>query len=153
SPNDYVEMGTLSEALGELNYTEMLATFFRQLSDDEKKKRATPDDVIHSRRLSWRVIQSFGQWTLRPHAFESFWRWVASWARVCRKPSDLGDFDDSSFVLPLLDRRDHVVTPRTAPPGYLFTVPAFGLNQERAERRRTLAERSELVAELTNHDD
>lgn len=153
APNDYIEMGTLSEALGGLTYTDMLGTFFRQISDDEKKKRATADDVIHSRRLSWRVLQSFGQWALRPHAFEPFWRWVASWARGCRKPSDLGDFADGDFILPPLVRRDHMVTPRTAPPGFLFTVPAFGLNQERAERRRTLDERSELVAELVKDSD
>lgn len=153
APNDYVEMGTQSEALGELTHSEMLATFFRQISDDEKKKRATADDVVHSRRLSWRVIQSFGQWALKPHAFGPFWKWVSSWARACRKPSDLGDFADDAFVLPELRRRDHTVTPRTPPPGWLFSVPAFGLNQERAERRRTLDERSELVVKLVEHSD
>lgn len=153
APNDYIELGTLSEALGELTYTEMLGIFFRQLSDDEKKRRATVDDIIHSKRLSWRVLQSFGQWALRPHAFEPFWKWVASWARACRKPSDLGPFSDTEFTLPALNRRDHVITPRTAPPGYLFTVPAFGLNQERGERRRTLDERSELVVNLTKDSD
>jgi hypothetical protein len=146
-------MGTSSEALGELTHTDMLATFFRQLSDDEKKRRATADDVIHSRRLSWRVIQSFGQWVLKPHAFVPFWKWVATWARACRKPSDLGDFPDADFSLPRLVRRDHTVKPRTAPPGWLFTVPAFGLNQERQERSRTLEERSELVVNLTRDSD
>jgi hypothetical protein len=131
----------------------MLSTFFRQLKDDEKKQRATADDIIHSKRLSWRVIQSFGQWVLRPHAFEPFWKWVASWARACRKPSDLGNFDDSRFTLPPLNRRDHIIEPRTPPPGHLFSVPAFGLNQERAERRRTIDERSELVCELTKDSD
>ncbi len=153
SPNDFVELGTSAEALGALTHSDMLATFFRQLSDDEKKRKTTMDDVIHSKRLSWRVIQSMGQWVLKPHAFEPFWKWVASWARACRKPSDLGDFDDSAFVLPLLVRRDHTVTPKKPPDGWLFTVPAFGLNQERAERRRTLDERSELVAKLTKDSD
>lgn len=153
SPNDFIEMGTLSEALGCLTYTDMLATFFRQISDDEKKRRATADDIIHSKRLSWRVLQSFGQWALRAHAFEPFWKWVASWARACRKPSDLGDFADDKFVLPPLNRRDHLVEPRCPPPGFLFTIPAFGLNQERAERRRTLDERSELVVDLTRDSD
>jgi hypothetical protein len=153
APNDYIEMGTLSEALGEMTYSDMLGTFFRQLSDDEKKRRATATDIIHSKRLSWRVIQSFGQWVLRPHAFEPFWKWVSSWARACRKPSDLGDFSDEEFVLPPLNRVDHTVTPASAPPGFLFTIPAFGLNQERAERRRTLAERAELVVNLTKDSD
>ena len=152
SPNDFVELGTSSEALGDLTHSEMLQVFFRQLSDDEKKKRAAATDILHSRRLSWRVIQSIGQWCLKPHAPEPFWKWVASWARACRMPSDLG-FPDDGFVLPPLNRRDHVVTPRTPPPGHLFNVPAFGLNQERAERIRALDERCELVAELVKDSD
>jgi superfamily II DNA or RNA helicase len=153
APNDYIEMGTHSEALGEMNYSEMLTMFFRQISDDEKKRKATADDVIHSRRLSWRVIQSIGQYAMKAHAFEPFWRWVASWAMACRKPSDLGPFDDARFTLPALIRRDHIVTPRKPPDGWLFTIPAFGLNQERGERRRTVEERSELVCELTKDSD
>ena len=148
APNDFVELGTSSEVLGDLTHSEMLSMFFRQISDDEKKRRATKDDVIHSKRLSWRVIQSMGQWALKAHAFEPFWKWVSSWARACRKPSDLGDYDDAQFVLPPLNRIDHMVVPRKPPPGYLFTLPAFGLNQERGERRRTIEERSELVSEL-----
>jgi superfamily II DNA or RNA helicase len=150
APNDFVELGTSSEALGGLTHSGMLETFFRQMSDDEKKKKATKSDIIHSKRLSWRVIQSIGQWCLKAHAFEPFWQWVSSWARACRNPSDLGPYDDSRFVLPPLNRHDHMVTPRTNPPGYLFTIPAFGLNQERAERRRTIPERTELTAELVN---
>jgi len=153
APNDFVELGTSSEALGYLNHSEMLATFFRQISDDEKKKKATADDIIHSKRLSWRVIQSIGQWALKAHAFEPFWKWASVWSRACRKPSDLGPYDDSRFVLPPLNRVDHVVIPRKPPPGYLFTIPAIGLNQERAERRRTIQERTELVAELTQDSD
>ena len=153
APNDFVELGTSSEALGYLTHSQMIETFFRQISDDEKKRKATADDIIHSKRLSWRVIQSIGQWALKAHAFEPFWKWVSSWARGCRKPSDLGPYDDSRFVLPPLNRVDHVVTPRKPTPGCLFTIPAFGLNQERAERRRTIEERVELVEELTRDSD
>lgn len=153
APNDYVEIGTHSEALGDMTHSEMLAKFFRQISDDEKKRRASVDDVIHSRRLSWRVIQSIGQYALKAHAFDPFWRWVSSWARACRKPSDLGPFDDGPFTLPPLVRRDHVVVPSRPPAGWLFTMPAFGLNQERGERRRTVEERSELVCDLTRASD
>jgi hypothetical protein len=64
APNDFTELGTASEALGGLTYSGMLETFFRQISDDEKKRKATADDIIHSKRLSWRVIQSIGQWCL-----------------------------------------------------------------------------------------
>jgi len=148
APNDFVELGTSSEALGMLTHSAMLETFFRQVSDDEKKKKATKMDIIHSKRLSWRVIQSIGQWALKAHAFEPFWRWVSFWARACSKPSDLGPYDDSRFELPPLNRIDHMVVPKSPPPGYLFTIPAFGLNQERSERRRTIGQRAELVADL-----
>ena len=153
APNDFVELGTSSEALGYLNHSAMLETFFRQISDDEKKRKATADDIIHSKRLSWRVIQSIGQWALKAHAFEPFWKWASVWSRACRKPSDLGDYDDSRFILPPLKRIDHTVIPRKPPPGYLFTIPAFGLNQERQERRRTIEERVELVEKLTRDSD
>ena len=153
APNDFTELGTSSEALGYLNYSDMLQTFFRQITDAEKKRKAVASDIIHSKRLSWRVIQSIGQWALKAHAHEPFWKWAASWARMCGKPSDLGPFDDSRFILPPLNRIDHVVTPRRATPGHLFTVPAFGLNQERSERRRTIEERTELVSGLTQHKD
>lgn len=153
APNDFVELGTSSEALGVLTHSEMLEVFFRQVSDDEKRRKATQFDIINSNKLSWRVLQSIGQWAMKAHAWEPFWRFVSSWARACRKPSDLGDFDDSPFVLPQLDRHDHVVTPSKPPPGMLFTIPAFGLSQERSERRRTIPERVDLVANLVNHSD
>ena len=153
APNDFVELGTSSEALGYLTHSAMLETFFRQINDDEKKRKATADTILNSKRLSWRVIQSMGQWALKAHAFEPFWKWASVWSRACRKPSDLGPYDDSRFTLPPLNRTDHIVIPRTHPPGYLFTIPAFGLNQERAERRRTIEERIELVAELTQDSD
>lgn len=152
APNDYVELGTSSEALGYITHSQMLETFFRQMSDDEKKRKAEKSDIIHSKRLSWRVIQSIGQWCLKAHAFEPFWKWVSSWARACRKPSDLGPFDDAKFELPPLNRFDHVVKPTKPAHGHLFTIPAFGLNQEREERRRTIPERCELVSELAGNN-
>jgi hypothetical protein len=35
-------------------------------------------------------------WRLKGHAEQPFWRWVASWARAIRKPSDYG-YDDGRF--------------------------------------------------------
>ena len=155
APNDYTELGTSSEALGELNYSEMLHRFFRQLDDKgqkmELKKQANNEKAAkHFQRLAFRVSQTISQWRLKNHAHEHFWRWVCSWAKACRKPSDLG-FSDAGYVLPELIERDHVVQPRTAPDGYLFTLPALGLQEERDERRRTMKERCELVASLVDH--
>jgi hypothetical protein len=156
APNDYIELGTSSEALGELSYSEMLTRYFRQL-DDKGQKKELKDQAFaersakHFARLSFRVAQSISQWRLKNHAVTPFWRWVASWAKACRMPSDLG-FDNGKFILPELKEHDHVIIPGTAPDGMLFTLPAFGLKEEREERRRTLKERCEYAADLVKHD-
>jgi hypothetical protein len=156
APNDYTELGTSSEALGYLGYSEMLTRFFRM--DDKKRHRM--NDVKLARaantgnyfaKLSYRVAQQIGNYRLKGHAEEWFWKWVSSWARACRKPSDLG-FSDRGFILPELIERDHLITPNRPANGMLFTVRAIGLNQEREERNRTLEQRCEYVANLVDHD-
>lgn len=155
APNDYIELGTSSEALGWLTHSEMLTRFFRQL-DDKGQKKAEKEQAFavkasdHFAKLSFRVAQSIGQWRLKNHAVEHFWRWVAGWARACRQPSDVG-FQDDRFVLPELIEREHIVEPETPPEGFLFTVAAFGLQEEREERKRTLRQRCEYAASLANH--
>ena len=156
APNDYTELGTSSEALGELNYSEMLHRFFRQLDDKgqklELKKQAQNEKAAkHFMRLAFRVSQTISQWRLKHHAHDAFWQWVCSWAKACRTPSDIG-FSNTGYILPELIERDHTITPRTAPDGFLFTLPAIGLKEERDERRRTMDERCDLVASLVNHD-
>lgn len=162
APNDYIELGTSSESLAELSYSEMLRRFFKQLDDkgqkSEKQKQDNAATVIASdpnyyKKLAYRVAQTIGQWRLKHHAVTDFWRWVCSWARACRKPSDLGGFDDTAFILPQLFEHEHLVTPNQPAPGMLFDVPVYGLAQERTERRRTVDERCQFVAELVNHSD
>ena len=155
-PNDYVELGTSSEALGELSNSDMLTRFFRYRDDKGQKQDARENDFYelaesYYGKLSFRVSQTIGQWRLKKHAILPFWRWVSSWARACRKPSDLG-FDDDKFILPPLTERMHVVKPDTPPDGLLFCVPAFGLYEERQERKRTITERCAFAAQLAAHD-
>lgn len=161
APNDYVELGTSSEALGEISHSDMLKRFFKMLDDkgqkQETKKQEQAEKIIASdgnyfQKLAYRVAQTIGQWRLKHHAVIPFWRWVASWARVCRLPSDLG-FPDGDFILPPLHQHDHVIAAKTPPEGMLFNCPAFGLGAERDERRRTLEDRCEYVAKLVDHDD
>jgi hypothetical protein len=134
APNDYVELGTSSDALGCLGYRDMLTTFFKE----ETKK-----DYLGWGRKTYRF---------RGHAEEPFWRWVCSWARACRKPSDLG-FDDGRFVLPPLVEREMLIENSTPRPGMLFAVPAFGLDEQREERRVTVRERCEAAAKIAaDHD-
>jgi len=131
APNDYIELGTTSEALGYLGYMDMLSKFFK---NDQNSN--------HPNRL-W----SGGGWRFRGHAERDFWRWVCSWARALRKPSDLG-FDDARFVLPPLITREHVVAAKRKREGMLFDLPAITLEEQREERRRTMRERCEMAAEL-----
>lgn len=134
APNDYVELGTSSEALGYMGHMDMLNRFFK-------------NDLNNSAqgRMRGEVIK----WRLKGHAELPFWRWVCSWARAIRRPSDIG-FDDSAFVLPPLTEFEHLVEAKTLADGMLFAMPAVGLKEQREERRRSVQERCEQVAELVN---
>jgi hypothetical protein len=137
APNDYIELGTSSEALGELGQIDMLNRFFKNDQNNSNMKR--------ERRNGGGPVD----WRFKGHAEEPFWRWVCSWARACRRPSDLG-FDDDGFILPPLVEREHVVEAREALPGMLFTLPAKDFREERVERRRTIEQRCELAARLVD---
>jgi len=134
APNDYIELGTSSEALGEMGYQDMLSRFFRN-------KQRTGNERA-------RMFGKATEWRFKGHAEEHFWRWVSSWARAIRRPSDYG-YGDDGFVLPPLTEVDHVVEARILADGCLFSMPAVTLQEQREERRRTLVERCERVAEET----
>ena len=138
APNDFIELGTSSEALGYLGHMDMLNRFFRndQNTSDVDRKWANSGGGAP-------------KWRFKGHAEQHFWRWVCSWARAVRAPSDLG-FSDANFALPPLVEREHVVGARQKRDGYLFAMPAHGLTEAREERRRTLTERCEKAAELVN---
>lgn len=141
APNDVIELGTSSEALGFLGYMDMLNRYFR----NEQNTSDTKSSVNRQGRL---VRAEAGKgWRFKGHSQEAFWRFIASWARAIRKPSDYG-FDDTGFNLPALTQREHVIEARTTRPDVLFDMPAVGLQEEREETRRTLAERCEKAAEL-----
>ncbi len=142
APNDYIELGTSSEALGEMGHSDVLSRFFKN------------DQNTSNTKIAWRGMggQERMRWRFKGHAEEPFWRWVASWARALRRPSDLG-YDDTGFELPPLEEREHVVQAREVRPDRLFDLPAQGFHEEREERRRTITERCEQVSELVNHNE
>lgn len=131
APNDYIEIGTSSEALGHLGFMDMLNRFF-------KKAEATT-----SRSDEFRS----GIYRFRGHAREHFWRWICSWARAVRRPSDLG-FSDDRYALPPLQTVEHIIRAASPRSDMLFDLPAVTLEEQRQERRRTINERCELAAEL-----
>lgn len=140
APNDYVELGTSSEALGYLGYPEMLSRFFVNTQNTMNPHRTGVAGTPHQHQEA--------KWRFKGHAEREFWKWVCSWARAVRKPSDIG-FSDDRFILPPLSEKEHIVSigPR---PGSLFVVQAVGLKEQRDERRRTVEPRSERVGELVN---
>jgi len=134
APNDYIELGTSSEALGYLGHMDMLTKFFKNDNNN-----------LASRRMYGEAPK----WRFKGHSQVPFWRWVTSWARACRYPSDLG-FDDGRFILPELRETQHLVEDIRPPNGMLFTLPAADLRSQREERKRTVEERCRRVADLVN---
>jgi hypothetical protein len=145
APNDYIELGTASEALGVMGQTDMLSRFFKNDQNVIAPMRYTR---FGAPRRHEPVGGHTDKWRFKGHAEIPFWRWAVGWMRAGRKPSDFGPFSDERFVLPPLIEREHIVETRTLPPGKLFAVPATNMQEEREERRRTIGERCERAAEL-----
>ncbi len=122
APNDHEELGNHCEFLGIMSRVEMLATYFVHDSGDTS------------------------EWRLKGHAERDFWRWVAGWAILCRKPSDLG-FDDAGYDLPPLEFKEHSVE-APAQAGNLFAMPETTLTGQRKARKLTLSGRATTSAKL-----
>lgn len=145
APNDYIELGTSSECLGEMGYMDMLSRFFKT-TNGEGSAHGGGGGVFGSRNKS----NLFGaKFRFRGHAERDFWRWVCSWARAVRKPSDLG-FEDGAFILPPLETFQHVVNSDAAFGETLFPMAAVTLQEQRAERRQTLERRCKMAAEIVS---
>ena len=126
SPNDFVELGTSSEALGYMGYTDMLTKFF-----------TNNEDTISPQNIGT-------QWILKGHAKQSFFEWVSSWSISMRKPSDLG-FDDTKFILPKLtvlhnpikNNKELIIDNQVQ----MFNIVAKTMKEITAESRLTIEER------------
>lgn len=136
SPNDYIELGTSSEALGYLGYTDMLTKFFTNNEDTIKP-------------------QNIGtEWILKGHAKDNFFKWVSGWSLSARKPSDLGNFDDSKFVLPKLltnyhsvkNEKNMVINGQIL----MFNLVAKRLTEIKEENKQTIENRCIKAVELSS---
>lgn len=140
SPNDYIELGTSSEALGYLGYTDMLTKFFRNNNGTVKSTRRE-------------MANAGAEWYLKPHAEGDFWKWVSQWAISIRRPSDLG-FSDDRYHLPNLVVNDHMVVndKPLAINGQMsmFALPAVNFFEIKAETRATIEKRCEKAVQLAN---
>lgn len=129
APNDYMEIGNHAEFLGIMTRSEMLSTFFVHDSGDTAK------------------------WRLKGHAEQKFWEWIASWAVVIQRPSDLG-YPDDGYRLPPLRIHEHIVKTGHLEDseGQMLLLPQVRqtLNERRAARRDSLAQRVAKAAEIAN---
>jgi hypothetical protein len=134
SPNDFIELGTSSEALGYLGYMDMLSKFFKNNSNSIDPKHAGE------------------KWYLKPHAEDDFFAWVNQWSIMVKMPSDLG-FSNDRYELPELITQNHIVKNNSllALDGQiqLFNKPAKGFNEVRHEVKQTITERCEIATQLT----
>jgi len=135
SPNDFIELGTSSEALGYMGYTDMLGKFFKNNNNSIDPKHAGE------------------KWYLKPHAEDDFFSWVNQWAIMIKMPSDLG-FSDEKYILPELKINTHTIknTSLLAIDGQMqmFNKPAKGFNEVRHEVKQTIRERCEKAVELAS---
>lgn len=125
APNDYEELGNHAEFLGVMTRAEMLSMFFVHDGGDTSK------------------------WRLKGHAVKRFWEWVASWAVMLQKPSDLG-YSDEGFELPSLNIHQVTVNVDKPNTGGLFAIEALTLQERQTARKETAEDRAVACADIVN---
>ena len=134
SPNDFIELGTSSEALGYMGYMDMLATFFKNNQNDTGGRNNIGNKFY-----------------LKPHAEKDFFAWVNQWAIMVKMPSDLG-FDDSRYKLPNLITNNHTVKNQSLIDVngqiQMFTPIARSMTEVRHEQKETELIRCQKAVEL-----
>ena len=138
SPNDFIELGTSSEALGYMGYMDMLTKFFKQNNNAVNSSNRNIGEKFY----------------LKPHAEKDFFAWVNSWSIMIKKPSDIG-FSDDRHILKDLIINDHIVEN----PNFmnvlgqlpLFNIPAKSMQEINIEQRQTEKQRCEKAVQLTEN--
>lgn len=126
APNDFMELGNHAEFLGVMSFVEMLAMFFAHDGGETQK------------------------WRLKGHGESEFWRWMAEWSVMLRKPSELG-YPDDGYDLPSLFTEQHTTAVEYAPDldaGTLFPIEARTMQERIGARRSSIADRVEMAARI-----
>ncbi len=135
SPNDFIELGTSSEALGYMGYMDMLGKFFKNNQNSVDSNNRNIGEKFY----------------LKPHAEKDFFAWVNQWSIMAKMPSDLG-FSNDRYNLPELIVNKHIVTndSQIAIDGQLqmFNIVAKNFNEIRHEQKQTEEKRCEKAVEL-----
>jgi hypothetical protein len=137
SPNDFIELGNSSEALGYMGYMDMLTKFFKSNQNSVDSNNRNIGEKFY----------------LKPHAEKDFFAWVNQWSIMAKKPSDLG-FSDAGYDLPPLVTNKHIVhnskTWCIDGQSSLFAMPAKTMTEVREEQKLTVNERCEKAVSLAS---
>jgi hypothetical protein len=135
SPNDFIELGTSSEALGYMGYMDMLTKFFKNNQNSVDSNNRNIGEKFY----------------LKPHAENDFFAWVNQWSIMVKSPSDLG-FDNSRYILPELIINKHVVENQEMfdinGQMTMFVPIAKSMTEVRLEQKQTEQKRCEKAIEL-----
>lgn len=138
SPNDFIELGTSSEALGYMGYMDMLGKFFKNNQNSVDSTNRNIGEKFY----------------LKPHAEKDFFAWVNQWSIMCKMPSDLG-FSNERYVLPELIINKHIVENQSlidiSGQALLFTPIAKSMTEVRLEQKQTEEKRCIKAVELAKN--
>lgn len=136
SPNDFIELGTSSEALGYMGYMDMLTKFFKNNQNSVDSNNRNIGEKFY----------------LKPHAERDFFSWVNQWSIMVKKPSDLG-FNDDRYILPELIINKHIVENQSlidiSGQVQMFTPIAKSMTEVRHEQKQTEEKRCLKAVSLT----
>ena len=135
SPNDFIELGTSSEALGYMGYMDMLTKFFKNNQNSVDSNNRNIGEKYY----------------LKPHAEKDFFAWVNQWAIMVKMPSDLG-FSNERYHLPELITNKHIIKNQSLIDVdgqiQMFTPIAKSMTEVRHEQKQTEQTRCERAYEL-----
>jgi len=124
SPNDYVELGNHTEFLDIMSRLEMLSMYF-----------------IHD-------ASNTGDWRLKKHAKDEFFKFINSWAIMISNPKDLG-FNGDAYTLPDINYFESKIITENKGES-LFNDIAISATGFNAEVRRTMDKRMQKTASIAN---
>jgi len=135
SKNDFIELGTSSEALGYMGYMDMLGKFFKNNQNSVDSNNRNIGEKFY----------------LKPHAEKDFFAWVNQWSIMAKMPSDLG-FSNERYNLPELVINRHIVENQSLIDVngqiQMFTPIAKSMTEVRHEQKQTEEKRCEKAIEL-----
>jgi hypothetical protein len=137
SPNDFIELGTSSEALGYMGYMDMLGKFFKNNQNSVDSNNRNIGEKFY----------------LKTHAENDFFAWVNQWSIMVKMPSDIG-FSNERYNLPELIVNKHEVKNQSlvSVDGQIqmFVPIAKSMTEVRHEQKMTELQRCEKAVELAN---